>query len=120
MGQWPASVGTLLGAVDPVENAGVAQVAVGAGEAVGEFRFVEPSERREQPLPDRADIALPVEHLVGDTGKGAVAEDRIVVGAPMVRGGCQLFRHLRSWRTPEIKRHREFHRRAFRAKRVTS
>lgn len=64
--QRPASLGTLLGAVDAIEHAGVAQIAVGAREAVGKFGLVEPPKRREQPLPDRADIALLVEHFVGN------------------------------------------------------
>ena len=36
----PVALRILLGAIGPVEHAGIAQVAVGAGEAVGEFRFV--------------------------------------------------------------------------------
>src|SRR6478735_4422356 len=38
----------------------------------------------------------------------------------MVCGRCLLLRHLRSWWTPEIKRHREFRRRAFGAQRIAS
>ncbi len=78
MRERPVALGTVLGAIGPVEHAGIAQIAVGAGEAVGELGLVHLADGRKQMLPDRADIALGVQHLIGDTGKCCIAEDRIV------------------------------------------
>ena len=92
MGQRPAALRILLGAIGPVEDAGIAQIAVGAGEAVGKLRLVHAADGGEKMLPDRPDIAVRVEHFIGNAGKRAIAENRIVF-VPVLRT-CRFRRLL--------------------------
>lgn len=66
----------LIGAslvVDPVVDAGIAQILVGAGKALAELFGTEIVECLDEMLPHRAGIACSVDHLVDD------AVDRLVV-----------------------------------------
>ena len=66
----------LIGAglvVDAVIDAGVAQILVGAGEALAELFGPQFVQRLDEVLPDRAGIARCIDHLVDD------AVDRLVV-----------------------------------------
>ena len=65
-------------------------------------------------LPDRPDIALRVEHFVGNAGKRAIAKDRIVADPAFPRriasAVCffDMQSRLHSCRTPQIERQGKF------------
>ena len=87
VGEGPGALAGAFGAVLAVEDAGVAQVLVAAGEAAGEVVGLEAGEVVDEGAPDRADAACGVEELVGDAGRRAIvreqARDRVVDRWPL-------------------------------------
>ena len=74
MRQRPGALGGAGLVVDAVVDAGIAQILVGAGEAARQLLGAQRIERVDERLPDRAQCAAGVDHLVGD------AVERAVVG----------------------------------------
>ena len=114
----------LIGAglvVDAVIDAGVAQILIGTGKALGELFRTKVLQRLDEGAPDRARIARGVDHLVDD------AVDRLVVLQQTVAQRLAAYllliplRHRRSesCRPPEVKGHREIFRGFFVVEHVT-
>ena len=69
----------LIGAgavIDAVVDAGIAQILVGAGEALLQFVRAEPFERSDELLPRRPRLARRIDHLVDDAVDRPVAVEQ--------------------------------------------
>ena len=64
--------------IGSIENTGIAKIAVGAGEALGQLLFCHAHQRRQEVLPDGADGAFVVDHFIRDAGQGTIGKGRIV------------------------------------------
>jgi hypothetical protein len=76
----PGTVAAGLLAIGPVEDTGIAQIPVGAGEAAGEVGFLHTAERAQEMSPDGAHDAIGVDHLVGDIRKRRIGVHRLIRG----------------------------------------
>ena len=77
----PAAFADPCRPIGPIENAGIAQIAVGAGKALGQFLFRHARQRRQEVLPDGPYSAGIVDHFIGDAGQGTIGKGRLLTGA---------------------------------------
>ena len=76
MAQRPRPFGSGRILVDAIEHAGIAQMAIGGGEAAADLLRPQRREHGEQRLPMRPHAAVAVHHLVEDAGQRAVARQQ--------------------------------------------
>ena len=91
MGERPAALCGFPGCIGSVKDAGVAQIAGGAGKTFLQLAVGHAPQGCNELLPDRTDVAVGVHHLVGDAGEGAIAQERIDAARcclPKVRCRC--------------------------------
>src|SRR5262249_510359 len=73
MAQRPRPLGPCRILIDAIENAGIAQVAIGSGETPTELFWTQSREHRQQRLPMGPHAAVVVDHLVEDARQGTIA-----------------------------------------------
>ncbi len=76
MRERPGALARTLGAVLAIEDTGVAQVLVAARKATLQVRRGQIGEMVDEGPPDRADVAMGIEQLVGDAGRRAVVREQ--------------------------------------------
>ena len=73
MAQRPRPLGPCRILVDAIEDAGIAQVAIGGGEAPAELFWTQSREHRQQRLPMGPHAPVAVDHLVEDARQRTIA-----------------------------------------------
>ncbi len=89
-----AATADALSAIIAIEDAGIAQIAVGTREAVVQLTLVHARKSIDEGLPDGADAPVYIQHFIGNARQRAIAQHGSHAGFSGLAFRCRCLRHL--------------------------